>query len=430
MKSSMTSTALALVLALGTGPAIAAAEWTFSDVDADNDLELSGREFEQVSRGAFSAWDRDQNQRISGDELYQGLYVSWDADQDGMLTRDEYDRGYLGWFGDGNEVAYDDLDANDDAMLEQNEFASGIRNSGQLGNWNVDGDGVDWQTFHTALYGIYDADRSDTVSQAEYDAYGNQRMAGTNTAMTNTAMNDDAGVDAAQTTAAVGNQTVTPQEVVTLSEWNTDDLYVNGLSVDDMIDDADVYGVNGEEIGSIENVIFSNDGRVISVVAEVGGFWDMFDTHVNVPWDEVRVNAEGEIAIPVTEENVEDYSTWKTGYLTAGEAGGNVEVVDDDLETGPALFRATDLIGDYSRIRDGDSYRNYGYINDLIIRDGQLQAVVVSPDSGYGMTRGAYAYPYYGWGWNAGRPYYDMPYGAGDVADVGALDYERFEYAE
>lgn len=452
MKSSTASTALALVMALGAGPAFAAAEWTFSDIDADGDLELSQSEFEQVSRAAFRSWDADADQRLSDDELYRGVFVSWDSNQDDRLDEQEFATGSRAWFADDRPGTFDDLDADGD------DFARGMSDAGAIEGSGPEG--MQYQDFHAALFGLYDTGGRGRISQDDYASMRDSKLvggpdtvalteaeAGTGSALTsgetgaagteltagNTATavpEGDLGVDAAQTTAAVDTQAIRPQEVIRLSEWNSDDLYLNGLSVDDMIDDAEVYGVNGEEIGSVENVVFSNDGRVLSLVAEVGGFWDLFDTHVNVPWEEVVVGAEGRLSIPVTEENVEDYSTWKTGYLTAGDADAGVAVVDDDLETGPSIFRATDLIGSYSRIRDGESYRNYGYVNDLVIRDGQLQAVVVNPDTGYGMTPGGYAYPYYGWGWNVGRPYYDMPYGADDVADVGALDYERFEYAE
>ncbi len=503
MKHKTSSTALALVLALGAAPAFAAAEWTFDDIDADGDLELTSAEFEQVSLSVFRAWDADADQRLSDDEVYGGVLVSWDGDQDGMLTEQEYRDGAAVWFPNGQTPAFSDLDADGDDAVSGEEFASGMSQAGALDTGADGMQYQDFHAALFALYDGSETggiDQNDYAAMSDSRMVGGsstvaltQAEPGTGSALTagpdgaagteltagdtrtrepaggvgtmgspgvgemsavgvgadGTADGDvtavaqvdgmaEPGVDATGT-AAIGSQTVRPEEVITLSEWNTDELYVNGLSVDDMIDDAEVYGPTGDEIGSIENVVFSNDGRVLSIVAEVGGFWDMFDTHVNIPWDEVVLGADGRVAIPVTEENVEDYATWKTGYLAGPEAAEGVEVVDDDLETGPTLFRATDLIGNYARLRDGEAgqtagmaggYRNYGYVNDLIIRDGELQAVVVSPDDGYGLGRGAYAYPYYGWGWNAGRPYYDMPYGRGDIAESRPLDYERFEYTE
>lgn len=43
------------------------------------------------------------------------------------------------------------------------------------------------------------------------------------------------------------------------------------------------------------------------MVAEVGGFWDIGDTHVAVPWAQVDVQSYDRIVVPVTEETVDDY---------------------------------------------------------------------------------------------------------------------------
>src|SRR5512145_81447 len=82
-------------------------------------------------------------------------------------------------------------------------------------------------------------------------------------------------------------------EVVPLADWGYDELYTSGQSVDEMLD-ADVVGPTGEEIGDVENILFRADGKVLSVIAEIGGFIDIGDTHVSVPWEEVKVSAGGE----------------------------------------------------------------------------------------------------------------------------------------
>jgi len=204
-----------------------------------------------------------------------------------------------------------------------------------------------------------------------------------------------------------------------------DDLYTNGISVDEVLDEAEVYGPTGDEIGTIENIVFTRDGEVVSVIAEVGGFWDMFDTHVSIPWDQLSWDGMDRISIPVTEENVEEYSVFKSDYLTVAAVEEGTQVVDDDLRTGQQAFRASGLIGDYSRVRQDGSLVTYGYVNDIIIRDNRLHSVVITPDSGYGVT-GPYAYPYYRQGWTPSRPYYDMPYDTAEVIEAEQVDYDRF----
>lgn len=412
MKAIETTTALALVLALT--PATGLAAGSFDEVDADGNQALTESEFEQVSRGAFDAWDENQDQRITANELYRGVFSAWDENSDNQLDQEEYRTGYTAWFDEEPQPGFEEISGNDE-MVAQDEFVSGLREADVLTAFSAEGqDGVDWSAFHTALFDVYDGNGDDMLAEDEYA----QLDTGAQT-----------GVQDTQATGAISGEDAIQAEVIALPEWQTDALYADGRSVEFMLDETEVYGPDGEEIGSLENIVFSNDGRVLSVVAEVGGFWDIADTHVNVPWDEVEFAA-GRMTIPVTEENAEDYSLFKTSYLGIEEAASETMVVEDDLQTGTRAFRASELIGDYARIRDQgggeNAFVNYGYVNDLIIRDGQLAAVVVSPDAGYAGP-GYYAYPYYGYGWAPGTPYYNMPYGEDEVAQVEPLDYDRLE---
>ena len=250
----------------------------------------------------------------------------------------------------------------------------------------------------------------------------------------------------AQDTQAVDpvNQagTLEAPEIVALEGWNTDEWYGSGWSAEEFIDEFEVYGAAGEEIGDVEDIIIGSDGEVLAVVAEIGGFIDIGDTHVAVPWSEIELGYEDEaITIPVTEENVDEYGVYDEDWYGLGDevaVTGSVseqEVVGglDDAELGPRAYRASEVIGDYARIRGADDTpQNYGYVNDLIISEGQVQAVVVNPDMAYG--RGYYAYPYYGpYGYDAGYgpgygygtgPYYDLPYGETEVGEAEPFEYE------
>ncbi|MFD2816728.1 PRC-barrel domain-containing protein [Paracoccus aerius] len=197
-------------------------------------------------------------------------------------------------------------------------------------------------------------------------------------------------------------------EIVPLAEWRYDELYTNGISVEDMIG-SDVKGPTGDDIGDVENVLFGQDGQVLSVVAEVGGFFELGDTHVNIPWDMVEASKwDDGIEIPFTQDTIEDFTLFTDEVVTASDATSEVEEVEGDgadvVDTGRRVWRAGELIGDYARLKDGNGFTNYGYIDDLIVRDGKVAAVVVSPDVAWG-GGGYYAYPYYGYdhGWNPGR---------------------------
>ncbi|WP_395515428.1 PRC-barrel domain-containing protein [Pseudorhizobium flavum] len=60
------------------------------------------------------------------------------------------------------------------------------------------------------------------------------------------------------------------------------------------IDDLDIYGADGEEIGEIEDVLLNLDGTVAAVAVEVGGFLGIGDKDVLVDWSALEITREGD----------------------------------------------------------------------------------------------------------------------------------------
>lgn len=215
-------------------------------------------------------------------------------------------------------------------------------------------------------------------------------------------------------------------EVVELADYGYDALYEDGVSALEVIEEMDAISETGEDIGQIEDLIVSEDGSIVAVTAELGGFLDIGDTHVSVPWSAVEMSADG-IMLPVTDENINDFTIFNTDYLPMDTAESEVVQQVDDAEIGTSTYRVSEIIGDYARLGgEADAPMNYGYVRDVIIRDDMVEAVVVNPDVTYG-TPGYRAYPYYGvgYGYNPYGPYYDMPYSDAEAREMEAFDYER-----
>lgn len=233
------------------------------------------------------------------------------------------------------------------------------------------------------------------------------------------------GLASAQTAAPTAGP-LQGQPKVDINEWNYQELYAEGWRAEELLE-ATVYGPIGDEIGDVENIIVGPDGRILSVIAEVGGLWDIGDTHVNIPWDQLQFTAGAEgVRVPVTEETVEDYSLFRERTMTAAGAASAVQKVGDEVETGPRAWKLSNLTQDYVRLGDGSGY---GYVDDVVFnRKGEIKAVIVQPDVGYG-TRGYYAYPFWGWGagWEPGLDYYDLPYQQEEIGRLEPFDYERLE---
>ena len=236
-----------------------------------------------------------------------------------------------------------------------------------------------------------------------------------------------AGNDAGTTVSGKAPAPIAGEQTrIDLGEWDYEELYRSGWRAGQLIG-ANVIGQSGEEIGNVENIMIGPDGKVLSIIAEIGGFLDIGDTHVNVPWNEVQFTSGAESAkVPVTEENLDQYSLFGDEEQLGRGAASRIHRVDDPA-TGPRVWRATELTGDYVRLQGGEAY---GYVDDLIFNsDGTLRAVSVTRDIGYG-TAGPYAYPYYGYGYGAfdpGLDYYGLPYAEGEVADVEPFDYEEMD---
>jgi len=343
-----------------------------------------------ISTPAFAAiWtyeqlDADKNLEVTSVEFNAyaaDVIETWDADSDGFLSAAEFETFHPEIGLEVNDP-FEEWDADGDELLA----------AGELG---------------TGLFDAYDADDDELFEETEYAEL--------------------------EAVGEVGGpaERVTSQEIVEISEWVYDPLYVDGVSVEWMMDEMEVLGAGGEEIGEVENVLFGADGQVLSIVAEVGGLWDIGDTHISIPWDQVEIVGNESVVVPVTEETVDDYSLFTDAYLTAVEASADIQEVEGDglgeVTTGPAIWRATELIGDYARLREAEEeFVNYGFINDLIVRDGKIAATVVSPDVGYGAS-GYYAYPYYGSAWGVDDDFYDLPYAREDVAELEPFEYERLD---
>lgn len=195
---------------------------------------------------------------------------------------------------------------------------------------------------------------------------------------------------------------------VDIVSWDTEQLYA-GWSAEELLDE-EVYGENGETIGEVEDFIVGPDGKIAKVVVEGGGFLDIGDSHVAVPWSEVKRFGVSSIRVPMTEDNLDDYRLF--------------EEVDDKPATG-GNWRVRNLIGDYLTLADDV---NYGYVVDVIFgSDNRIEAVVAQPAYGYGFGRGRHAFPYYAQNYDPYGPSYRTPYAKVQVEKLPALNYTRFD---
>jgi sporulation protein YlmC with PRC-barrel domain len=202
-------------------------------------------------------------------------------------------------------------------------------------------------------------------------------------------------------------------DAIDIRSWKLDEAGRAGWSVKKLIG-TKAFGPNRKKVGNVENIIFSPDGKVRKLIVTTGGFLGIGDTPLAVNWKDVKIGPGASyVNTPLTAESVAKY--------------GLFDGMPDQVAIGPREWRATELIGDYVNLKN----IHYGEVRDLIIsKDGELKAVIVSPDVGYGSYGGYggyYAYPFYGfgYGWDPGRDHYDLPFGKTDIANLLPYAYNK-----
>lgn len=417
---------------------------------------------DRMGESVFARWDENNDKRLEYSEFSDGLYQSWRGEND-QLDQTAFDNNWDNWF-DAERPTFSEIDDDGDGYLSPGEFRMAVNDANLRNDWQGAEDGyLTPEEFRNGL-----ASRSDVDRNGKLD---DQEMQGLITIVrvivpegTDTASNSDATAKSAndQTMAAnggsssgqerVGQNEVKVGDVVPLNQWDVKSLYGSSWSAEALFDRT-VHGQSGDEIGDVEDLIVGSNGQLVSLIAEVGGFWDIGDTHVSIPWDEVTFNDDGSVKIPVTEDNADNYSV--AGRPTKQQLSNNVVSRLDDQAIGRRAWRASELIGDTARIRTGsdekaatsdnrdnvnragtadnanatnagrDRYTDYGYVEDLLFNKGKIVAAVI--EAAPNGTTGRYAYPFYGYnyGWTPGQPTYDLPYTGDQAATLVPFDSDQ-----
>ena len=135
----------------------------------DYGSDLSQDRFQQGlgESGAYGAWDRDDNAMLDQDEFARGVYWSWDADNDQQVTEEEFTAGTDRWFGEDFESAFTDWDADGDGVINQQDFAANWDRE-YYSDWDTNQDAMlDEQEFGQGVYQTADLDRDQVITVEE-----------------------------------------------------------------------------------------------------------------------------------------------------------------------------------------------------------------------------------------------------------------------
>lgn len=139
-----------------------------------------------------------------------------------------------------------------------------------------------------------------------------------------------------------------------------------GWSAADLIG-ARVRNKDGGEIGEIQDLIFSSDAQVVTAVVSVGGFLDIADKLVAVPYGDVRVwSDEDTLAIPLTSAELEAAPAYKGEPPAVGDARPLIDPVrattpDAGVRREAEAEASRDFAGNDPRVGDGIAENKKAY---------------------------------------------------------------------
>ncbi len=145
----------------------------------------------------------------------------------------------------------------------------------------------------------------------------------------------------------------------------------DGWSVVRFLDNMVVEDAEEVRAGVVEDIIFGTSGRLLSVVVRIGGFWDIGERLVNVPWSEVEIRSATTLIVPITEASVEAIEEDQNAVLSRDEAGTFLMLRPNQITVD--VWKASDAIGIPTNLSDR---RAYSLVEDLIVVSDRIVAVI------------------------------------------------------
>src|SRR5262245_35635223 len=97
-----------------------------------------------------------------------------------------------------------------------------------------------------------------------------------------------------------------PADAIITAETATD------MRADKLIGTS-VYNTEGEEVGTVKDIVFDKDGKIVGVVLKVGGLLGIGGKDVGIKWDEVQISPTEELmTISYNKDQLEVAPDFKT----------------------------------------------------------------------------------------------------------------------
>jgi sporulation protein YlmC with PRC-barrel domain len=128
-----------------------------------------------------------------------------------------------------------------------------------------------------------------------------------------TAQDQTAPAAPTATTAAEEQVTPPPADAMMPTQGATD------MRADKLIGTS-VYNTEGQSVGSVQDIVFDKDGKIVGVVLKVGGILGIGGKSVGIKWTEVQVTPQADaVKVNYTEDQLKVAPDFKTQDAIAAE---------------------------------------------------------------------------------------------------------------
>lgn len=115
---------------------------------------------------------------------------------------------------------------------------------------------------------------------------------------------------AAAAALLLGCTAAAAQQAEVLQAADNDELVVQPLNLPVReIEDMDIVGPDGSEIGEVDEVLVNASGQATAVAAEVGGFLGVGEKEVIIPLSQLQLSGE-DLATAMTKEQLQALPEW------------------------------------------------------------------------------------------------------------------------
>ena len=155
-------------LLIGIAPAFAETETVVT-----KQTSLDGGTTTTTTRYYYNDSDANNNGILDSNEFGTYVYNRWDRNGDGFITDDEWQVSTTRWYPAGTTVykTYPDWDANNDGHIDSTEFGTVVTTTKLYETWDVDSDNtIEGEEYAKSSFRVLDENDDGSLTLKEYQA--------------------------------------------------------------------------------------------------------------------------------------------------------------------------------------------------------------------------------------------------------------------